>query len=72
MAVLSEIVNTAKNGSVTSEEALADPYHPKVQLLNGDFSTTSVHAECVTDMHYDSRIAGAAHCIHGACDDRYR
>ncbi|MEP6645679.1 MAG: T9SS type A sorting domain-containing protein [Saprospiraceae bacterium] len=54
MAVLGTIVNTAQNGSVTSEAALANPYDAKVKLLNGGFIDDPILHNVITDTHYDN------------------
>src|SRR5207244_2997527 len=51
LAVLGEGVFTAENGSVTSAEALADPYDPLV-TLDGAFVALPALANVVTDTHF--------------------
>ncbi|MCA9679187.1 MAG: cyanophycinase [Kofleriaceae bacterium] len=53
-AILGEIVYTAANGTVYSDEALADPYDPYVTLTR-DVVTLPPLAHVVTDTHFVPR-----------------
>ncbi len=61
LAVLGEVVFTAENNSVWSEEALGNPYHWRMKLAN-DFLDIPYMNNIVTDSHYNR--------IHG--DDNHR
>ncbi len=53
LAVLGEVVFTAENQSVWSDEALGDPYHFRVMLAN-DFLQVPFMENVVTDSHYNA------------------
>ncbi|MBL7827641.1 MAG: cyanophycinase, partial [Saprospiraceae bacterium] len=55
MAVLGEACFSAQNGTVTSEEALSDPYGEKVTVEYGDFIHVPYLDNLITDTHYDGR-----------------
>lgn len=54
MAVLGEGYFYAKNGTVLSADALANPFNPKVSLGTGDFVQVPFLQKVITDTHYDS------------------
>jgi cyanophycinase-like exopeptidase len=54
MAVLGSIINTAQNGGVTSEGALADPYNDYVNISNEYFIDEPILKNIITDTHYDN------------------
>lgn len=53
-AVLGELLFAATNGSVTSAEALADPYNPYM-TIERDFVELSPLAAVITDSHFAAR-----------------
>lgn len=53
MAILGGAYFSALNGTVTSAEALANPYNSRMTLGNGDFLHTPYLDKLVTDTHYD-------------------
>lgn len=53
MAVLGGVYFSAMNGTVTSEEALANPYDNNITLGYNDFLTPWYLNDVVTDTHYD-------------------
>lgn len=53
-AVLGELVFDAREGTVTSTEALRNPYDPKVSLSGGFLQTAPWLAGVVTDSHYNN------------------
>jgi len=59
LAVLGEVVYSAQNGTVWSTEALNNPYHFRVTLVD-DFLNIPYLEELVTDSHYN-RIQGDDH-----------
>ncbi len=63
LAVLGEVVYTAENGTVWSEEALNNPYHFRVKLEK-DFLDVPFLENLVTDSHYDA-IYGDNNNRHG-------
>ncbi|MBW6479190.1 MAG: choice-of-anchor J domain-containing protein [Bacteroidales bacterium] len=63
LAVLGEVVFTAENGSVWSNEALGNPYHFRVTLAN-DFLEIPFLENLITDSHYDD-IYGDGNNRHG-------
>ncbi|MHA7102221.1 cyanophycinase [Roseivirga pacifica] len=60
MAVLGEWYFSAKNGSVTSEEALKNPYDERVQLGN-NFLQVPFLQNTITDTHYADRNRQGRH-----------
>ena len=53
--ILGKTYFSALNGTVTSEEALANPYDSRVALQKDDFLDNALFANVVTDMHYINR-----------------
>lgn len=62
MAILGGKYFSAQNGSVTSAEALANPYNQYMTLGNDDFLQVPFMADVVTDTHYDSPDRKGRHC----------
>lgn len=60
LAVLGEVVYTAENGSVTSEEALLNPFDNNITLEN-DFLNVPFLENTVTDSHYAQRDREGRH-----------
>ena len=60
MAVLGEHYFDAQNGTVTSSEALNDPFDPKVSLGN-DFLNIPFLQQTITDTHYDNPVRKGRH-----------
>ena len=60
MAVLGEWFFSAKNGTITSEEALGNPYHEKVSLGN-NFLNIEILEHTITDTHYADRNRQGRH-----------
>jgi len=60
MAILGGIYFSAENGTITSAQALNNPYHPNVTLggytgtPNGDFLNVPLLNNLITDTHYDN------------------
>lgn len=54
-AILGEISFSALNGTITSEEALNNPYHSRLTLQDGDFIKVPFLENTVTDQHYLAR-----------------
>lgn len=63
MAILGGAYFSAANGTVTSAEALADPYHPKVTLGYSDFLDIPILKNAITDTHYDERNRRGRHSV---------
>ncbi len=53
MAILGGAYFSALNGSITSADALANPFNTKMTVGNGDFLHTPYLDNLVTDTHYD-------------------
>jgi len=60
MAILGNTFYTAQNGSVTSAEALANPYNSKM-TFNNDFLTLPFLENTITDTHYNNPIRKGRH-----------
>ncbi|MFN2394779.1 MAG: choice-of-anchor J domain-containing protein [Bacteroidales bacterium] len=63
LAVLGEVIFSAENGSVWSQEALENPYHFRIKLEK-DFLDVPFMQEIVTDSHYNA-IYGDDNNRHG-------
>lgn len=55
LAILGEHVFTAENGGVTSEEALADPFSPRVALSAQPFLSVPFLSNVIADQHFRER-----------------
>jgi len=53
MAILSDAYFSALNGSITTAEALANPYHSKMTISYSDFIDHPDLQYVITDTHYD-------------------
>lgn len=60
-AILGELYYSGENGSVVSDEALANPYHPNVTLYANDFLKAPFMKEVLTDQHYVARNRQGRH-----------
>ena len=60
-AILSQLYFAAREGSVTSDEALANPYDKRVDLGRNDFLTQPLLANTITDQHYAARNRQGRH-----------
>ncbi|NQX76115.1 MAG: T9SS type A sorting domain-containing protein [Gilvibacter sp.] len=63
MAILGSIYFTAENGTVTSEEATANPYHPNITLSGAPFLDIDYLSGVITDTHYDDPDRRARHSV---------
>ena len=54
MAILGEAYFRAANGTITSGDALANPFNPKVDLGDTDFLDYPLLKNTITDTHYDN------------------
>ncbi|MDX1911565.1 MAG: T9SS type A sorting domain-containing protein [Saprospiraceae bacterium] len=54
MAILGEAYFRAANGTITSAEALADPFDPKMDIGASDFLDHPLLQRTITDTHYDN------------------
>jgi len=62
MAILGQAYYTPSGGSLTSVQALANPFHPNFERLgNGGFLQTPFLAQTITDTHYDQRERAGRH-----------
>jgi cyanophycinase-like exopeptidase len=53
MAIMGGFYFSAQNGTVTSAEALNDPYYSRVTVDSSDFINSHYLANVITDTHYD-------------------
>jgi len=53
MAIQGDYYFSAENGTVTSAQALANPYHPNMTVDNTPFIEHPILANTITDTHYD-------------------
>lgn len=61
MAVMGGYYFSAQNNSVSSSEALADPYHPSVTVDSAKFIRNEWLSGVVTDTHYSNRNRKGRH-----------
>lgn len=54
MAIMGGYIYTGKNGSVTSAQALANPYHTRVTIDSAKFIENPYLQDVITDTHYDN------------------
>ncbi|GAB2524235.1 cyanophycinase [Spirosoma aerophilum] len=59
--ILGQVYFTALEGTVTSAEALANPYDKRVDLRRNDFLEQPLLANTLTDMHYAARDRQGRH-----------
>jgi len=62
LAVLGKVVYTAQNSSVTSDQALGNPFHNNITLAN-DFLDVPFLEEVVTDSHYNNPDRRGRHTV---------
>ncbi|MFN8348736.1 MAG: cyanophycinase [Spirosomataceae bacterium] len=60
-AILGEVGFAALNDGINSEEALSDPFHPKMTLLHGGFIDIPILKNTITDTHYSNRSRHGRH-----------
>jgi len=60
-AILGEVGFAALNDGINSEEALANPFHSKMTLLNGGFIDIPILKNIITDTHYSNRSRHGRH-----------
>ncbi|GAB3023418.1 cyanophycinase [Spirosoma pulveris] len=61
--ILGQVYFTAKEGTITSAEALANPYDKRVDLRRDDFLKQPLLANTITDMHYAARDRQGRHLV---------
>jgi cyanophycinase len=61
LAVLGSAYYSAQSGSVTSAQALADPYHRYATLGQNDFIASPLLGNTITDSHYSQRDRQGRH-----------
>ena len=54
MAIQGEYYFSAQNGTITSAEALANPYHPKATVSGAAFLHNEILRQTITDTHFDN------------------
>ncbi len=62
-AILGNVYFSAQYGTVTSSQALNNPYTQKVALGNNDFIDVPVLHETITDTHYDNPDRRGRHTV---------
>lgn len=62
MAILGQHVFSAMNGTVTSEEVLANPFHSDIHIAS-DFLMLDFLKDVVTDTHYDNPDRKGRHMV---------
>lgn len=62
MAILGQSYFSAQNGTVTSAQALANPYHPNI-TIGGSFLNVPFMQSVITDSHYDNPDRKGRHAV---------
>lgn len=60
-AILGQVGFAALNDGINSEEALTNPFHSKMTLLNGGFIDIPILKNTITDTHYSNRSRHGRH-----------
>ncbi|WP_374957257.1 T9SS type A sorting domain-containing protein [Gilvibacter sp.] len=63
MAIMGSIYFTAENGTVTSDQATTNPYHPNITLSGAPFLDIDYLTGVITDTHYDDPDRRARHSV---------
>ena len=63
MAIMGEYYFTAQNGTVTSSEALSNPYNGSVNVDNLPFLEVDYLSNVITDQHYDDPERKGRHVV---------
>lgn len=63
MAILGQAYFSAQNGTLTSAQALADPYHPNLTVDTMAFISIPPLQQVITDTHYDNPDRKARHMV---------
>lgn len=63
MAILGEYYYTGENGTVTSSQALTNPYHNRVTVDETPFLNINYLNDVITDTHYDDRSRKGRHVV---------
>lgn len=63
LAILGGNYFSAQYGTLSSEVALSNPYHPRVALGENDFLNVPYLNNVITDSHYDNRDRRARHSV---------
>lgn len=61
LAVMGSVYYSAQTGSVTSAQALSNPYHKYISLGQNDFISSSLLQNTITDSHYSQRTRQGRH-----------
>ncbi|MBL0062283.1 MAG: Type 1 glutamine amidotransferase-like domain-containing protein [bacterium] len=63
MAILGKYYFTSQNGTITSPEALSNPYNPLVTMDSTHFLDIEYMHDVVTDTHYNTRDRDGRHVV---------
>lgn len=63
MAIMGSMYFSAENGTVTSTQALNNPYHPNVTIGNEPFLEVDYLKDVITDTHYDDPDRKGRHLV---------
>lgn len=63
MAILGEHYFSAENGTITSNEALLQPFHPNLTLGSSDFLDIPFLENTITDTHYNNPDRRGRHSV---------
>lgn len=63
MAIMGEYYFSAENGTITSEQALANPYHPNITVEGEEFLLNHHLQHVITDTHYDDPNRKGRHVV---------
>ena len=63
MAIMGDYYFSASNGTVTSEQALGNPYHPNITVEGDEFLLNDHLQDVITDTHYDDPDRKGRHVV---------
>lgn len=63
MAIIGDYYFSASNGTITSEQALANPYHPNITVEGDEFLLNDHLQHVITDTHYDDPDRKGRHVV---------
>jgi cyanophycinase-like exopeptidase len=62
-AILGHVYFSAQHGTITSQQAMENPYSKKVALGKDDFIDIPILGQTITDTHYDGRDRRGRHMV---------
>lgn len=63
MAILGSFYFTAENGTISSSDAMMDPFHPNITIDSASFIHANYLQDVITDTHYDNPSRKGRHVV---------